>query len=101
MSSLFRVMRVRTTGLCGVYFSLVVKTSCSMKDHFTFMLAVGLQGDNPDPDGDVSCNRAALLLLINSILHTCILYYMFLHAAKKQKKIMYLTRLLVLISSLN
>lgn len=39
------------------------------------MLAGGLQGDNPDPDGDVSCNQAALLLLINSNLHMCILYF--------------------------
>lgn len=60
-----------------------------MKDHFTFMLAGGLQGDNPDPDGDVLCNQAALSLLINSSLHTRILYLKFRLSCccKKNKKI--------------
>lgn len=78
------------TEVCGVYScSLVVKSSCSIKDHFTFMLSGGLQGDNPDPDGDVSCNQAALSLLIKSSLHTRILYLKFRPSCsfKKLKKL--------------
>lgn len=80
-------------GVCGIPFEgLVVKTSCSMKDHFMFVLAGGLQGDNPDPDGDVSCKQAALSLLINSSLHTGILYLKFRPSCccKKLKKFIYL-----------
>lgn len=56
---------------CVYFRSFIVKTSCNMKDHFTFMLTGGLQGDILDPDGDVSCNQTALLLLIIRV-YTCV-----------------------------
>lgn len=80
------------------------------EDHFMFVLAGGLQGDNPDPDGDVSCNQAALSLLINSSLHTHILYLEFRpsRCRKKFKKCNLFAKIipvffprLILISSLH